>query len=204
MIRSLAALLVVTALIGLAPAAPVPAHLMPKEPLYYATQKGTRWVYVNQNVESVYEATDVKPTKQGGSIVTIELVHDGKKTPNQKLDVSPRGIFRIEVNGNARGQPMCLLRCPAELDKEWPFHLNNGGVFVHRGTMKVTGTEDVTVPAGKFPAVRVAERMAAYMGEQWIGTEDYTSWYAPDVGLVKQTSPGGFKKELKSFKPGNG
>ena len=206
MIRSLAALLVVVALIGLAPAAPVPKHLVPEEPLYYPVKKGTRWVYTDNDIERVYEIADVKPAKHGGSIVTVEAVRDTGRVLEEKLEVSPRGLVRVEQNGSALASPMCLLRCPLETDKGWAFRTDctapNGPYF--RGTMTATGPEDVTVPAGTFSAIRVELKATLFMGDTPVSDINVTSWYTPNVGTVKYTSTGGFKRELKSFTPGKG
>ena len=203
MVRSLVALFVVAALISLAPAAPVPKHLTPKETLYHGVQKGSRWVYVDKDVESVYEATDAQPDKRGGSIVTIDRVENGKKTLAQKLDVSPRGVFLIAAIGGTREPPTCLLSCPAQADKKWSIEYNGGpnDTKSYRGTITVTGTEDVAVPAGKYSAVRVAEKVSAFAEDKPVFDINITTWYAPGVGVVKQEGRG-WTKELKSFTPG--
>ena len=200
MVRSLVALLVVTALIGLAPAAPVPKHLVPEEPLYHPVKKGTRWVYTDNDIERVYEIADVKPAKHGGSIVTVEAVRDTGRVLEEKLEVSPRGLVRLEHLGAPSASPVCLLRCPLETDKGWPFRTDRAvpnGPYV-QGTMTAAGTEDVTVPAGKYSAVRVELRAKIILDDKPAHDLNITTWYAPDVGIIKQTSPG-WKKELKSF-----
>ncbi|MBP3956287.1 hypothetical protein J8F10_13435 [Gemmata sp. G18] len=206
MVRSLVALLVVTALIGLAPAAPVPKHLMPEEPLYHPVKKGTRWVYTDNDIERVYEIADVKPAKHGGSIVTVEAVTNTGRVLEEKLEVSPRGLVRLEHLGAPAASPVRLLRCPVQADKEWPFRTDRAvpnGPYI-QGTMTATGPEDVTVPAGTFSAIRVELKATLFMGDTPVSDINVTSWYAPNVGTVKYTSTGGFKRELKSFTPGKG
>ncbi|VTR93271.1 Uncharacterized protein OS=Pirellula staleyi (strain ATCC 27377 / DSM 6068 / ICPB 4128) GN=Psta_2333 PE=4 SV=1: DUF3108 [Gemmata massiliana] len=203
MIRLIVVLFTPVALIGLAPAAPVPKHLMPKEPLYYSVQKGTRWVYTDNGTDCEYEATDVKPLARDGWTVTVECVRNGAKSPDQKLEVSPRGLVLIESRGISAENPLCLLQRPTEPNAEWSYRRYNPGTTYDRGTMTVTGTEDVKVPAGAFRAVRVVHEVTVMRGDKPVHQLRVTSWYAPDVGLVKATGEG-YKLELKSFTPGKG
>ncbi|MBP3956288.1 hypothetical protein J8F10_13440 [Gemmata sp. G18] len=203
MVRSLVALFVVAALISLAPAAPVPKHLTPKETLYHGVQKGSRWVYADTGAEVVFEATDARPDKRGGSVVTIDRVENGKKTLAQKLDVSPRGIFLIEGPEGTRKPPTCLLQCPVQADTKWSIEYTGrpNDTNIYRATLKITGTEDVTVPAGKYAAVRVEAKISAFAGDKPVYESNSTTWYAPGIGVVKQEGRG-WTKELKSFTPG--
>ncbi|AMV27524.1 hypothetical protein VT84_24195 [Gemmata sp. SH-PL17] len=203
MMRLIVALFASGALIGLAPAAPVPKHLMPKEPLYYSVQKGTRWVYTDNGMDCEFEATDVKPLARDGWTVTVECVRDGAKSPYQKIEVSPRGLVVIEARGISAENPLCLLQRPAEPNAEWSYRRDNPGATYSRGAMMVTGTEDVKVPAGVFRAVRVVHEVTVVWNDKPIQQLRVTTWYAPDVGLVKATGEG-YKSELKSFTPGKG
>jgi len=51
---------------------------------------------------------------------------------------------------------------------------------------QVTGPEEVTVPAGKFQAMKVVSKVAGTSAPL-----TRTSWYAPGVGMVKSTSEAG-------------
>jgi hypothetical protein len=61
-------------LLAFAPAAPVPKHLMPKDPpLTFPTTVGTKWVYELPNgSEQTIVISEVKEEKDGAKVVTME------------------------------------------------------------------------------------------------------------------------------------
>ncbi|MBP3956291.1 hypothetical protein J8F10_13455 [Gemmata sp. G18] len=203
MVRLLVVLLAVVALIGLAPAAPVPKHLLPKDgPLYHPVQKGTRWVYLDNGAEYHYELTAADPTASGTTVVTISQMKNGEPTPYRKVEVSERGLLWTETVGIAFDTPACLLRCPVQPGDAWAYSLSRPNTALARakGTMKVPGTETVEVPAGKFAAVRVDEKRAVLAPGLPDTNLELTSWYAPNVGQVKWVC-GKRERVLKSFTP---
>jgi uncharacterized protein DUF3108 len=62
-------------------------------------------------------------------------------------------------------------------------------------------TEQVSVPAGEFDALRLDIHASwAPMSDSTMTSEvELTEWYAPDVGLVKWTTPSGGTSELASY-----
>jgi len=175
---------------------------MKDPPLYYPVQKGARWVYLQNGTEFQYEVSDVKKSKRGdGDIVTVVQVEGEKRTLYRKMEVSRRGLLWLEtVHGDAFDEPIRMLRCPAVAKDDWPYRSSgSGGIGQCQGTMKVIGTEEVEVPAGKYNAVHVED-------ESWIvGGPDKKHrchhWFAPGVGLVK-ADYGTEAWVLKSFVPG--
>jgi hypothetical protein len=75
--------LVGLAILSAALAAPVPEHLFPKgPPLYYPTQKGARWVYLEGDGEHSDVVTGAGRNEDGDAVVvTIAEEKDGKQTP---------------------------------------------------------------------------------------------------------------------------
>ncbi|VTR93276.1 : DUF3108 [Gemmata massiliana] len=203
--RTLVALFALGALIGLAPAAPVPKHLMPNEPLYYAVRQGTRWVYTDYGADYEYEATEVQPLVSGATVLTLTQIDGDHKRPYRKIEVSARGVVWLETGGSAFDTPVCVLRCPIKPGNEWSFTSSGADhIAPARGTMKVAGTEEVKVPAGAFTAVRVEEKRTLLLdnGKPKL-TYHVTSWYAPNVGQIKWASEKS-ERVLKSFAPGKG
>src|SRR5579872_908435 len=84
MARLLTVLVGFAVAIPLVLAAPVPAHLMPKEPpLAFPTRPGTTWVYEGIDDERTVVISAVKELKDGSKLVTTENVGaDGKRTPD--------------------------------------------------------------------------------------------------------------------------
>jgi hypothetical protein len=180
-------------------AAPVPKHLFTKEPpLYYSTQKGTRWVYLEGKVEHHYEITDVEKTKANAAfLVSVAEVKGGKRTPYRTMEVSPRGLVWVETSERAAfDEPVSMLRCPVAANEKWSYQTSGpGGIGNTKGTMTVVGVEDIEVPAGKFSTVRVDQEY------KLVGLDKqfrHSFWYAKDVGLVK-ADYGASTLVLKSF-----
>jgi hypothetical protein len=71
--------------------------------------------------------------------------------------------------------------------------------MVGKATYKLGRTEEVTVPAGTYSAIRVDVEIKYETETMWM-----TFWYAPGVGSVKfEGASGDFKQTtvLKSFTP---
>ena len=194
MIRSLAALLVVVALISLAPAAPVPKHLMPKGPQFnFPTGVGTKWVYV---IEGGGEHTRVitrVEEKNGAKFVTSDWIASTTNRRTQTIEaITADGVYIHKENGETRDPPLLSLKLPPSAGEVWCYTFSMNGFEIR--TQKTAGpVEKVKVPAGEFDAVRVDVEM--HLKGKELKTTD---WYANGIGMVK--SSGGFV--LKSFTPG--
>ena len=89
------------------------------------------------------------------------------------------------MSGEALEKPVPLLKMPAKVGTKWESD---------SGQHTVTKEEEVEVPAGKFPAIRV---------ELVSGASKTLLWFAPNVGLVKMQSEGSERMlVLKEFKVG--
>lgn len=178
-------------------AAPVPRHLFPKDPpLYFPTKVGTKWVYAEDEGEKTLVVEAVEPGR-GGLVVTVARVDGEKRTPYEKVAVSPGGLVRLEMHGEKLDPPLVLLKAPPKAGDAWDLEtrLTEGPAGVL--TMTVAGEEDVTVPAGRFTAARVD---CAYLSPEHEAT--CTRWYALGVGLVQAGHGGRAYRSLKSFAPG--
>jgi hypothetical protein len=115
-------------------------------------------------------------------------------------------VRRLEFNGFLLDQ-YWLLKLPAKEGDKWEFDTpaqrdeRGRGLRGEKGTVTVGPTEVVEVPAGKFRAVRLEIAVTAINGDA-VPEIRYTSWYAPEVGLVKMTRGTEWTRVLKSFTPG--
>ena len=173
-----------------------------KAPDYYPLTLGTKWIY-----ELRAEGQKKKLTNQvakfetidGKKLAVVETVIDGTVTGTAHIAVTDKGVMCHRMNGVELAPPLCVLKYPFKKDDTWEVETTLGAEkMTVKG--KAVGTEEVTVPAGKYKAVKVElERTVAGM------QVSATSWFAPDAGVVKQTmSSGGSTAtlELEKFEAG--
>ena len=186
---------------------PLPALAAPgvkdKPVYYYPTAEGDKRVYESQVGKTTLEITEVVTKvepKGDGLRVTLGRVIDGTTRPQGPVDVSARGVFRT-AGSKHDGEPFPLVKLPVKAGDTWSQTLE---LPTGRDSMKVTytvvGEEDVEVPAGKFKAVRIDQ-----VGVAAAGTIKGSSWHAPGIGLIKETSESPVinrSRALKSFTPG--
>lgn len=86
---------------------------------------------------------------------------------------------------------MLLFQFPLVPDRYWEFNYAGTG----QSSRQVVGMEAVTVPAGRFTAVKIKEARPDATG---------FSWFVPGIGVVKSDLDGRtrFVKELLRFAPG--
>jgi hypothetical protein len=162
---------------------------------------GTKWSYeVNQDGKKIkVDSQIVKVEKiDGKSLAVLEKTVNGNVSGTEHLATTEKGVFRHRVDGIELSPPVCILKYPLKKDDTWETEST-----IANEPLKVKGkvfdTEDVTVPAGKYKAYRVEiETSVAGMNAT------ITFWFAPDVGIVKQTadSTGKNTVELAKFEAG--
>jgi hypothetical protein len=197
MTRPLAFLMLAVTL-AVAPAAPRLKELE-RSPMYYPTQKGTKGVFAEGQIEHRWE---VSSSEQKGeeTIVTITWEFAGKTTTYQKVSVSAKGLYRLGIR-EFEIEPYCMLKFPVKTGEKWEYQFARQppGLRGEWGTVTVEAVEEVTVPAGKFNAVRVEMVVSQVNGAPLEKEERFTYWYNPEVGLVKMTSNMNKSRILKSF-----
>ncbi|MFY7953599.1 MAG: hypothetical protein ACOVT5_13925 [Armatimonadaceae bacterium] len=174
-------------------AAPVPKA---KEvELFYPTTVGTKRVVETKKGNMTFEFTetvDKVVEKDGVHTVSIKL---NKEVFTYR--VSPEGLA---CHAPLVDDPMPELKLEVKEGETWEHETKVKGQLVKKTTYTLGKREEVTVPAGRYQAVRV-ESETTVNGE----VSKLTSWYAPDVGLVKTESGVGnsrVSQELKEFTPG--
>lgn len=169
---------------ALVPAAPVPPGA--DKPVYYfPTRVGTKWVYDKTGGEGFGKVVTESEEKDGRFLVTVK--GDVKENPwASQYAVSKDGVFKVahKLNNDDPFEkydpPSCLLKLPHKDGNTWETETDK--LFRRKSVAKKV--ETVKVPAGTFEAIRVEGG-------------GVTTWYAPEVGLVKQYD--GTFLELKSF-----
>ncbi len=184
--------LLAVSLATIAPAAPVPTHLFPKEPRFaFPTKVGTTWVYEVFGKEQtlVISQSEDKPK---GKLVTTEWVQaDGKRTPHMVHLVTAEGVFMMAEVGEEYATPWCKIKFPHREGQSWKTETSRGPNRLNITATTTAGpVEQVKLPAGEFTAARVNCEFSFGVGPPiktiW--------WYADGLGQIQQG--------LKSFKPG--
>ena len=133
-------------------------------------------------------------TIDGKSLAVLERSLNGKVSGTEHLAATEKGVFRYRVDGVELSPPVCVLKYPLKKDDTWETEstIANEQLKI-KG--KVVDTEEVTVPAGKYKTFRV-EIETSVAGMQ----ATITFWFAPDVGIVKQTAGSGGKNDVELVK----
>jgi hypothetical protein len=130
-----------------APAAPVPKHLMKGGPVYYfPTTPGAKWVYETGGTFVVSEVEDTK----GGKVVTVMSEAGGKLTPSERMEVTETGLVRLSGGGSKFDVPLPMLQGPFRVGTTWEIKTSGA-----QGTGTIAALETIKVPAGTFESVRV-------------------------------------------------
>lgn len=162
-------------------AAPVPAHLKPKDqPVPFPSAVGTTWVYEVVGGDHTQVIADVKQ-KDGATLVTTDY-HDtfGKKVSELVYSVSDKGVFSVSAGAVTYDSPWCVFKYPYCEGQTWDTNQQAGGTG-NRGKRTAGPMECVKVPAGEFVAVRVECEDGIDGPTPW----RTTTWYAPGVGRIK-------------------
>ena len=202
-------LILVTAFPGLAQEAKVQPK--DKPPDYYPVKVGTKWEYKVgvDNVQPatvVYRISKIEGTGDKALAVLEQLVNDQVQA-TEHIGVREDGVYRYRLIMKSEkattsefSPPVCLLKYPVKEGSYW-----ETGTKLGTKEFTVIGREgpleEVEVPAGKYKAIKVKIETTV------TGTKvNNTYWFAPEVGLIKQTAeymPGkSFTMELAKFEEG--
>ncbi len=181
-------------------ASPVPEHLFPKAHLYYPTQVGAEWVYRDGGTTYTYFVAKVEE-KDGVSRVSVNLRHrDGKGSQHSHtMEVSKGGLREVSNFNRKVEPPTPVLKVPGAKGDKWECPMALDGEKQCDYTLVAGGVEEVSVPAGKFNALRIDQTSVGTDGKT---IQTIATWYAPGVGVVKMEYGG--TRELVSFTPGKG
>ena len=179
--------------------APIPKDRQNAGILYYPTRVGDKRVYDDGEIEYPNIVTGVEKRNGWIHVSDEDRVMLGGKTfvieycvgVSEKGLFDPRGADKPELDD-------WFLQVPVKSGDGWELVLKDERKRnIGRRIYTVHGPEPVTVPAGKYQALRV-EMCWTHKGESGVPN---TIWYAPGVGKVKWTN-GELTTVLKSFTPG--
>jgi hypothetical protein len=168
-------------------AAPVPTHLMPKEPpCFYPTEVGTTWVYDHGDAEETITISEVED-KDGGKLITTEYVRANGRSHHMTQLVTAKGVFLVAEHGRTYPMPWCIFKLPHKVGDTWK---TEG----HCKDMKSCPAEKLKLPIGELTAARA----------EWdLGNRTAVYWYVQGIGLVGMAVGDDVKyKQLKSFTRG--
>ena len=190
------------ALTGVAFPAPGPKE-PPAIPDYYPTTVGTRLVYDLDNGDSEMTLRVVGvERKDSEKTITVEERGATRWLPFERISISEKGLCAVEYSGQA-SEPWYLLKFPIKAGDKWDVEWSQKpGLDGKKGTVTVIGEEEVTVPAGKFKAVKVERVYTEENGKALDKPFKVTVWFAKGIGRVKVVPTEGSKLALKSFVPG--
>jgi hypothetical protein len=182
--------------------APGAAAGQDKAPDYFPLKAGTKWTYeLTQGAKKIKINSQIGKveTIDGKSLSLLETMINGEVSATEQLAKTEAGVFRHRVNGIELTPPVCILKYPLKKNDTW-----EAEATIANEPLKIKGkvidNEEVTVAAGKYKAFRVeVETSAAGM------RATTTFWFAPDVGVVKQTTENAgmtVTAELEKFEAG--
>jgi hypothetical protein len=190
--------LVVVSWAGSLSAAPPPKGDAAKD-LYHPVTVGTTWVYDESDHDTTIVLSKVEAAEKG-TLVTCDFISAaGTRTPCHKIRVSADGLWMTEKVGEEYEPALQLLKAPFKSNDKWEVATRRGAVRV-TGTFTLAAEEEVTVPAGKFKAVKVI-RSDFKIGARPGPAE--AVWYATGVGKVKREDDADKPiRTLKKITPG--
>lgn len=160
---------------------------------------GNKWTYKievgGQSLETVQKVVKIEK-KDGKEIATLE-VEIGGQTLSEQTSSDEKGIFRYSIQGMPIEPPVQALKLPFKKGETWEAKFTAQGQET-KVAYKSEAEEEVSVPAGKYKTVMVSAQFEV-MGQQFSAK----IWYAPGVGIVKQSfdfgGGGSFSSELVKF-----
>lgn len=180
-------------------AAPVLAAPIPRDASranYFPLAKGTTWTYRSEVAGFVIRVSESQ-VKNGRTQATLVYKFDNAEQ-SETMAGDTTGVYRPGENGSF-DKPVLVLKYPLKVGETWTSRLPLGGANPEaKATVK--RAVEVTVPAGKYEAMEV-EFMSTGEGRP----NTLTAWYAPNVGVVKQTTVLEGRSttiELAEFTPG--
>lgn len=171
------------------------ADKKPKPPTadYFPLRVGDSWNYRNTDGESQYSLKVLSEEKQGDGSIRYEMeLLAGVQV--RKFFSKPGGWVLLHAERypeheglEAKYEPAKqYLQNPLVPGFKWEWKGTDYTNTEVRESSQVIGLEDVSVPAGKFRAMKIISKVtggAAVMNK--------TYWYADGVGLVKTTTDAG-------------
>jgi hypothetical protein len=168
-----------------------------RPPIYLPTAVGAKLTYKAPDGHVVKTVTAVEE-KDGRTVVTLNRKHSSGFEGALTYRLTGDGVSLVAYADKPYDPPVCVLALPVAAKKAWEYDLPLDGGPTARVKARVVGEEEVTVPAGKFKAVRVDTEFRTPRADPILSSE----WYAVGIGLVREVVGGEDRYVLTSFTPG--
>ena len=190
----------------IATAIPVGAQAPPAQktlPDYYPAKAGAKWTYDldpgnGRKIRVTNQITRIE-TINGKAMARLDTVINGRVIVTQHLLSTPEGVFRCRLSGSDVSPPLCFLKYPFKEGEAWKAEPVIGNEH-SKMSFKSGSHEELKSAAAKYQAISVACEINADRAQIKI-----KSWYAPDIGMVKDVREFGdttVTMELVSFEAG--
>lgn len=179
----------------------------------YPRESGATWVLretVGDEVHKIVIRCLGEKKQEGQSLFFYEIERDGQAALTEGYTQDAKGIHRTSAGQEGGGTidpPMTMLALPLQpgLVRQWSGSISEGTASsVAEATLKLSGPEPVTTPAGSYRAYRLDQEFN--LGEKGVGGKVSTQqWLAPGVGLVRQDTFDGEVRSsavLERYRPG--
>ena len=159
---------------------------------YFPLRVGDSWTYRNTEEGGYTLKVLSEEPHEGGTVRFVVELLSGVKVNNTYSKANGWVLFHAENYPEHEGlqatydPPKQLLPNPLVVGQKWEWSGRDPTQVEHRESNRVVGVETVTVPAGKFRAMKVVSEISGASVPLI-----RTSWYAVGVGLVKTMNVGG-------------
>jgi hypothetical protein len=150
---------------------------------YYPLQVGTKWTYSSGGNQFTTEV--VKHEKVNDLVCAkVEASAGGTVVATEHIHVAPDGVFRLQINGLKPEKPFPVMKLPVKDGETWQVDTKVGNETI-KGNFN---SKKTTLKLGETEYKDVLELLGTVnVNEQPI---KFGFWFAPDVGMVKQTISG--------------
>jgi hypothetical protein len=161
-------------------------------PDYFPLRVGDSWTYRNTEEGGYTRKVLSEEPQEGGPVRYVVEIRSGVVIQNVFSKAGGWVLFHAESYPEHEGlkatyePPKQYLPNPLVAGQKWEWTGKDPTQVEHHESSRVIGFENVTVPAGKFRAIKVVSEVSG--GSSPITR---TNWYADGVGLVKSTTQGG-------------
>jgi hypothetical protein len=162
---------------------------------YFPLRVGDSWTYRNTEEGGYTWKVLSEEPQEGGPVRYLVEFRSGVVIQNVFSKAGGWVLFHAESYPEYEGlkatyePPKQYLPNPLVAGQKWEWAGKDPTQVEHRESSRAVGFENVTVPAGKFRAMKVVSEVSGGSAPM-----TKTSWYAEGVGLVKTTTEGGQSK----------
>lgn len=174
-----------------------------EESKIFPIQIGNRWRYnmermaqlgtnrIPQNDDFFLEVKNVQDIPEGKRI-TLEQIKNDVTVDRQTWEIRKDGIYEVSLgldNPTTNTPPVPQIPFPIEKDKKFSYTGQALTPFGKVGKVTIEGTiigpEEVDTNMGRLSAIRVDSKKTFEVDAKRKGTEETSTWYAPNVGIVR-------------------